>query len=513
VGLFTLLGIDQVKVYINTPGINFIFYALGFFVVVAAFFGTIFLPPVNEQSILAVQALILLNALAGGVVDWIPMAALTAVPALVCLALLIWPRSFAPEVKAVLYLWYLLSLLAMPFQSGQAAYFRAPLLTWFEAWVFGGLFIFMILHGLFAVRFFLLTSSLILPRNRPAIAPLMARLFSDEQASLPRFALVMALSAGLVLANQGRGRGGPAGDARPVRDDRHPGAGAALLRFLLLQPAHVDDKRAVLRQRGALGAAETLQHHQPGMVEQGFHLLREGIAQRERGHVDQLFSVAAADAPDGRLDLHLGQLIVSLGAAHAHAAALFVLVGEPFFLFQLRAQPVGVWEEDREHEAPARGQVLDHARQVGLLVGAGQHVHEHPAALHDQPEPAAQVNLARVGLYPGDGQSGSLGAGAFQHRREQLHAGHVQPVLRQGNGHAPRSAAQVEHRPAGLAGVIQEHRAFQAEVWVLQIVQFRVQILVHIRVACHSSLHPVPGAAPCHVANPIAMHHEGARRL
>lgn len=205
VGLFALLGIDQVKVYIDTPGINFIFYGLGFFVLAAAFVGVTFLPPVNEQSILAVQALILLNALAGGVVDWIPMAALTAVPALVCLGLLVWPRSFAPEVKAVLYLWYLLSLLAMPFQSGQAAYFRAPLLTWFEAWVFGGLFIFMILHGLFAVRFFLLASSLILPRNRPAIAPLMARLFSDEQASLPRFALVMALSAGLVLFNKAAG--------------------------------------------------------------------------------------------------------------------------------------------------------------------------------------------------------------------------------------------------------------------------------------------------------------------
>jgi hypothetical protein len=29
-------------------------------------------------------------------------------------------------------------------------------------------------------------------------------------------------------------------------------------------------------------------------------------------------------------------------------------------------------------------------------------MHEHPAALQDQPEPAAQVNLARVGLDPGD---------------------------------------------------------------------------------------------------------------
>lgn len=203
--LFTLSGVGEKTVYIDTPVINLFFIALGLFVVAAAFMVILFLPPVNEQSILAVQVLILLNALAGGRVDWIPLAALTAVPALVSLALLFWRRTFHPIAKALLYLWYLLSLLAMPFQSGQMAYFRAQELAWFESWAFGGLFIFMILHGLFAVRFFLIVSSLILPRNRPAVAPLMVKLFSDEHASPLRFTLVMVVTAGLVLLNQAAG--------------------------------------------------------------------------------------------------------------------------------------------------------------------------------------------------------------------------------------------------------------------------------------------------------------------
>ncbi len=202
VGIFQLTGIGQMKVFIDTPVINLLFIGLGLFVFAAAFAVRLFLPPINEQAILAVQVLILLYAATGGMVDWIPLAALTVVPALVSLVLVIWRKPFPPLAKAALYLWYLLSLLAMPFQSGQMAYFRQSNLSWFESWTFGALFIFMIIHSMFAVRFFLIVSSMLLPRNRPAIAMLMPYLFSDEQVSLLSFGLVIGLTAALLFANQ-----------------------------------------------------------------------------------------------------------------------------------------------------------------------------------------------------------------------------------------------------------------------------------------------------------------------
>lgn len=51
------------------------------------------------------------------------------------------------------------------------------------------------------MRFFLMVSSLILPRNRVLIPPVMERLFSDEQVALRPFLLFTALMTGLVLAN------------------------------------------------------------------------------------------------------------------------------------------------------------------------------------------------------------------------------------------------------------------------------------------------------------------------
>ena len=47
----------------------------------------------------------------------------------------------------------------------------------------------------------MIASSLIFPRNRPLVALIMPRLFSDEQVSLTRAVMVILLLTAIVLAN------------------------------------------------------------------------------------------------------------------------------------------------------------------------------------------------------------------------------------------------------------------------------------------------------------------------
>ncbi len=203
IGLLELLKVGSTLVYIDTPLVGIIFVVLGVFVFFAALASPLFLPMVNEQSILLVQLLVLVNTLWGGArVDWLPLSILVAVPALISVVLVIWRRSFPAWAKALLYLWYLLSLMIGPFQSGEAGFFRKVDFTLTEAGSFGVVFIFLIIHGLFAVRFFLMVSSMLLPRNRVFIRQLMPCLFSDEQVPMLRFGLVALLVAGLLAANQ-----------------------------------------------------------------------------------------------------------------------------------------------------------------------------------------------------------------------------------------------------------------------------------------------------------------------
>jgi hypothetical protein len=201
-GLFRLLGYAQIKVYIDTPIVNILMIVLGLFILFTAIMTGLFLPLVNEQTILVVQCLILYQALTGDMpFNWISLVGWTLLPTLIVLGLVLWPRPLPFALKALLYLWYLLSLLVMPFQSGQVAYFRQLTFTWVEAWSYGALFIFMIIHGLFAVRFFLMTSSLLVPRNWPLMERFIPHVFSDEQVPRLRFLLVMGISAGLLAGN------------------------------------------------------------------------------------------------------------------------------------------------------------------------------------------------------------------------------------------------------------------------------------------------------------------------
>jgi hypothetical protein len=201
--LFNLLGIAEQEVYIDTPLVSSLFVGLVVFILFAALAAAYFLPLINEQTLLLVQGLLLAGALFGHrPVGWLPLPLLVGLPLAVSLGLIVWQRALPAWLKAGLYFWYLLCVLLTTFQSGQTAYFEADQLTWFDGFAAGAVLVFMLLHGLTAVRFFLIMSSLLRPRNRVLAARAMPRLFSDEQVPLLRFGLVAALTAGLLVANR-----------------------------------------------------------------------------------------------------------------------------------------------------------------------------------------------------------------------------------------------------------------------------------------------------------------------
>jgi len=198
-----LMGIGETKVYIDTPFVSLLFIVLGVFVFFAAIAGNLFLPVINEQAILVVQGLVLYYVFSGGrEVAWMPLVVLVSVPALICLGLILWRWRLPAELKAILYLWYLLSLMVIPFQSNQVAYFRRVDITLAESAAFGALLVFLIIHGLFAVRFFLITSSMLLPRNRIHIRRVMPFIFSDEQVPIVRLVFTILLLTGAIFLNR-----------------------------------------------------------------------------------------------------------------------------------------------------------------------------------------------------------------------------------------------------------------------------------------------------------------------
>lgn len=198
-----VLGLEAELVYIDTPIINIFMLLLGLFVLSAAMAVKFFLPVVNEQTILVVQGLVLYSAFAGGKpVAWMPLAVLVSVPAVVSLGLILWRKPLHPSLKALLYLWYLVTLMVIPFQSNQVAYFRQGNLSLLDAATLGSLLVFLIIHGIFTVRFFLIVSSLLLPRNHVYVQRIMPLLFNDEQVPLGRLAITVLVLAAAILVNR-----------------------------------------------------------------------------------------------------------------------------------------------------------------------------------------------------------------------------------------------------------------------------------------------------------------------
>lgn len=200
--LFAVLGIANEKVYIDTPVIYPFSLLLGLFIFGAGLFTDELVPRVNEKGILMVQVLVIASLLTSQTPlnGWL-LAFGVIIPASLALFLAFNRQALPPLVKAGVFFLYLISLIVQTFLSGSVALFSYTHYNFVEAFLFGSTFLFLILHILLAIRYFLIFSSLILPRNRRLVRLLMLRLFSDEQVSPRSFLLFTVVLFALLAVN------------------------------------------------------------------------------------------------------------------------------------------------------------------------------------------------------------------------------------------------------------------------------------------------------------------------
>jgi len=206
VGLIYLFNWQNVETSLDNFFIGMLFIAIGLFILGAGVIYDGLLPRVNEAAILSVLTLTVLATLASllaGALQhhWFALLFGLILPGSVGVLLVAWWRAFHPIVKAIIYLSYLFALLFVVYLGGVADYFSQIELSLTDGFLLGVVFIFLLLHALFAIRFFIIVSSLVFPRNRPLVNLIMPRLFSDEQVSLTRAAIVILILTAIVLAN------------------------------------------------------------------------------------------------------------------------------------------------------------------------------------------------------------------------------------------------------------------------------------------------------------------------
>ncbi len=198
IAIFELSPLKTQQAYMGQWIIDGIFTILGLFLFYYGIVHPKLLPRINEHAALSVHTTVMVGFILNPAFQteaWI-IALVLAPPTLVLLYMGLSYRPLAPLLKAGVYLWYLICLLALTLQN-DFSMLTQPVTTPIalsEAFIVGAAGVFLLLHGLFLVRFLLIVSTVILPRNWRYIKLAMPRLFSDEQ--VPRWQ-VLVLQAGL----------------------------------------------------------------------------------------------------------------------------------------------------------------------------------------------------------------------------------------------------------------------------------------------------------------------------
>ncbi len=101
-----------------------------------------------------------------------------------------------PILRVFLYFFYLILLVVQTVLSGQLALFSEIEISLPEGFSFGAVFFFIILHGLFLVRFFMIVTSLVLPRNRRLAGQAIQKLYYDDHSPAWQFGLFALVALG-----------------------------------------------------------------------------------------------------------------------------------------------------------------------------------------------------------------------------------------------------------------------------------------------------------------------------
>jgi len=192
----------KINVYMG-GAVDGIFIGLGLFLL---YFGVVdprLLPRVNEQTVLVVHTTIILNLLLNSPRPSPLILLALLVPTIGVLYLALTKRTISPVAKALVYLWYLVSLLLLAIQNDFGGLFSTSVSepTLLESYITGAASIFLLLHSLFLIRFFLMVSSLIFPYNWRYMQTVMPKLFSDEQIPLWQVLVLEGIVVGIVVLN------------------------------------------------------------------------------------------------------------------------------------------------------------------------------------------------------------------------------------------------------------------------------------------------------------------------
>lgn len=187
------------------------------------------MPRINEQTIVAINLIVLISLPAG--IDWYWLAALL-LPSLGVLVIALTNRIIHPGVKSLLYFWYLICLFIISYQNSYDLLASDQWSTSLEYFIGGASGIFLLLHSIFLVRFFLMLTANILPQNRYLVSLAMPQLFDDQQIPLLKFFGILAILAVIIVANQLTGLV----------------ASASLLNLLILLVVHFMDRPFALDQ-------------------------------------------------------------------------------------------------------------------------------------------------------------------------------------------------------------------------------------------------------------------------
>ena len=193
------------------------------------------LPRINEQTIVVVNFVAIYGLLTTTSLAW-PWLAALLLPSLGVLIMALTMRLIHPVIKSLLYFWYLVCLFIMAWQSNYEMFFSPTSeqqWTSLDYFIGGAAGIFLLLHSIFLVRFFLMLTANILPSNRYMITLTMPQLFDDQQLPRLKFFGILALFAVVVALNYFTGFV----------------ASVSVLNLLILLAAHFMDRPFTVTQR------------------------------------------------------------------------------------------------------------------------------------------------------------------------------------------------------------------------------------------------------------------------
>lgn len=174
------------------------------FLFVFGMVGPKLLPRVNEQTIVVVSLVAFYALFSLTQLEWFWLVVLL-LPALGVFGMALTTRVIHPYLKSLLYFWYLICLFLMALQSNFEMFIQPTSeleLTLFDYFIGGAAGIFLLLHSIFLVRFFLMLTALILPANRRLIVLAMPQLFDDQQIPRLKFLGILAFLGAIIALNR-----------------------------------------------------------------------------------------------------------------------------------------------------------------------------------------------------------------------------------------------------------------------------------------------------------------------